>query len=364
MSAKVLVAPLDWGLGHATRSVPIIQKLLDSGAEVSLGVSGGTGAFFAGAFPALKQFELPGYSIVYPRHGFAMPFWLLSNLPRLLGVVRREHELTEALVRREKFSLVISDNRFGCYSRAAKSVYMTHQLRIAFPACARAFEGVGVGFHKSVMKNFDEVWVPDLAEAPGLAGRLSHLAKPSHGNVKFVGPLSRFQLEGAVPKVPPPKKFKYLGVVSGVEPARTALEAKLLAAFKELPGRHALLLGKPAHPGLTRTEANVSVFAHLPALEFAAAVLGAERFVARPGYSTVMDLCVLGANALFVPTPGQTEQEYLGRALARAGAARCLKQGEVAAPALERAFQGAARRLPSVDFRGLDAAVKGILEAL
>lgn len=360
---KVLVAPLDWGLGHATRSVPVIQKLLDLGAEVSLGVSGGTGAFFAEAFPKLRQFELPSYGIVYPKHGFEMPLWLLSNLPRIWGVVKREHELTEALVGREKFSAVLSDNRFGCYSRAAKSVYMTHQLRIAFPAYARAFEQIGVEFHKRVMQHFDEVWVPDLAAAPGLAGRLSHLKAPSHKHLKFVGPLSRFQLDVPIPEAQPQKKFKYLGVVSGVEPARTDLERKLLAAFRELPGRHALLLGKPGRPELTRTEANVSVFAHLPTHEFAQAALAAERFVSRPGYSTVMDLCVLGADALFVPTPGQTEQEYLGHALEQAKLARCMRQAELSAAALERAFEGRARRLPQVDFSGLDSAIRGILEA-
>lgn len=364
MSVKVFVAPLDWGLGHATRSVPVIKKLLDLGAEVALGVSGGTGAFFAEAFPELKQFELPSYGIVYPKYGFEMPFWLLSNLPRLLKVVRREHELTEELVLREGFAAVLSDNRFGCHSKAARSVYMTHQLRIAFPACARAFEAVGVAFHKGQMKNFDEVWVPDLEDFPGLAGRLSHLKRPSHPKTRFVGPLSRFQLHAELTALKPPKKFKYLGVVSGVEPARTVLEGKLLAAFKALPGRHALLLGRPAHPELTRVEGNVSVFAHLPTEAFARAVLEAERFVSRPGYSTVMDQCVLGSDALFVPTPGQTEQEYLGRALERAGFSRFLSQAEVSAGALERAFEGGRRRLPQLDFAGLDAAVRGLLEVL
>ena len=75
---KVLVAPLDWGLGHATRCVPVVREFLRAGAEVELAVVKANANFFREVFPELRQRLAPSYNIVYPKHGYNMALWLLN----------------------------------------------------------------------------------------------------------------------------------------------------------------------------------------------------------------------------------------------------------------------------------------------
>ena len=227
-----------------------------------------------------------------------------------------KHRFAEEMVRRYHYDVLVSDNRFGFYSRNAKSIYMTHQRRIAFPKVLSAFEPLGMLWHASVMKHFDEVWVPDLPETPGYAGSLSHV-KTCPVPVKYVGALSRFEGENLTAKSD--VRYRFVAVVSGVEPARTRFENLLRKTLVKIPGRHAIILGKPSLGVKSSNEQNLDLFTHLPDDQFAAVVKNAEWVVSRGGYSTVMDMAVLGARCIFVPTPGQYEQVILGRDLAREG---------------------------------------------
>ena len=137
---KVLIAPLDWGLGHATRCVPVVREFLRQGAEVELAVVRSNAALLREMFPDLRQRLAPSYNIVYPKHGYNMGLWLLKNGAHLRAVMRYEHRFAEQMVERYGFDVIVSDNRFGFYSRNAKSIYMTHQRRIAFPPVFSAFE--------------------------------------------------------------------------------------------------------------------------------------------------------------------------------------------------------------------------------
>ena len=164
---KILVAPLDWGLGHATRCVPVIREFMAQGAEVEIAVVKANAAFFREVFPGLRQRLAPGYNVVYPRFGANMGLWLLKNTAHLNAVMRYEHRYAEEMVDRHGYDILFSDNRFAFYSKKAYNVYMTHQRRIAFPPALSAFEGVGIRWHEARMRHFDEVWVPDVAEFPG-----------------------------------------------------------------------------------------------------------------------------------------------------------------------------------------------------
>ena len=189
---KVLVAPLDWGLGHATRCVPVIREFMAQGAEVEIAVVKANAAFFREVFPGVRQRLAPGYNVVYPKYGINMGLWLLKNSAHLNAVMRYEHSYAEEMVERHGYDILFSDNRFAFFSKNAHSVYMTHQRRIAFPPALSAFEGIGIRWHEARMRRFDELWVPDVAEAPGFAGVLSHV-ESAPCPVKFVGPLSRFR---------------------------------------------------------------------------------------------------------------------------------------------------------------------------
>ena len=382
---KVLVAPLDWGLGHATRCVPVVREFLRAGAEVELAVVKANANFFREVFPDLRQRLAPSYNIVYPKHGYNMALWLLKNSVHLNAVMRYEHHFAEEMVKRHGYDVLFSDNRFAFYSKNALSIYMTHQRRIAFPRALAAFERIGVMWHANIMRKFDEVWVPDLEIYPGYAGSLSHSgATPGEKPMRYVGTLSRFSEMGNVGNAlgnasapvdqerdvdlmsvsefmahsanvewnaAPEKRtsgnhtlgmraaYKVVSVVSGVEPARTQFEQQLREALQQIPGQHMMILGKPSAEQKTWTEGNIEFHTHLATNDFAEAVKRADFVVSRGGYSTVMDMAELGAKCIFVPTPGQFEQIVLAHDLSKAGYAVEIPADELSAETLTSAFE-------------------------
>ena len=350
---KVLVAPLDWGLGHATRCVPVIREFLSQGAEVEIAVVRANASFFREVFPEVRQRLAPGYNVVYPKYGANMGLWLLKSSAHLNAVMRYEHRYAEEMVARHGYDILFSDNRFAFFSKNAHNVYMTHQRRIAFPAAFSAFEGIGIRWHEARMGRFDEVWVPDTEEFPGYAGALSHLPASTvpavrRGGaslpVKFVGPLSRF----AGMEMPAPvargngrrdSGLNVVAVVSGVEPARSQFEASLRKTLREIPGKHTIILGKPQLGQKSWTEGNIEFHSHLPIETFASVVRDADWVISRGGYSTVMDMAFLGAKCIFVPTPGQYEQVVLAHDLAAAGYAVHVPANRLSVKTLEESFK-------------------------
>ena len=378
---KVLVAPLDWGLGHATRCVPVIREFLRAGAEVELAVVKANAGFFRETFPQLRQRLAPSYNIIYPKHGYNMALWLLKNSMHLNAVMRYEHHFAEEMVERHGYDVLFSDNRFAFYSKRAYCIYMTHQRRIAFPQAFSAFESVGVLWHANVMRKFDEVWVPDLEFYPGYAGTLSHSgATPGDKPLRYVGALSRFSEgtgivgdDGAAKKnstnfweydVKNSARYKVVAIVSGVEPARTQFELQLRHALSKIPGRHLMLLGKPSAEYKCWTEGNVEIHTHLATDDFADAVKRAEYVVSRGGYSTVMDMAELGAKCIFVPTPGQFEQVVLARDLSKAGYAVEIPADKLSAETLTRAFDSCVK-MPKLGSRNLlRTAIENIVQKI
>lgn len=328
---KVLVAPLDWGLGHATRCVPVVREFLNQGAEVELAVTRSNAALLRSFFPEIKQRLSPSYNIVYPKHGYNMGLWLIKNSAHLKKIVTFEHRYAEQMVERHHYDMLLSDNRFGFYSRQAQSVYMTHQCRIAFPPMFSAFEPIGMLWHASVMRHFNEVWIPDLPEPPGYAGALSHVSK-CPVPVRYVGALSRFN--NSAPLQSNGIKYKFAAVVSGVEPARSRFENVLRKTLSEIPGHHVVVVGKPASGLRSWNEGNLEFHTHLPDDRFIEAIQSAEWVISRGGYSTVMDMAVLGARCIFVPTPGQYEQIVLGRDLSRMDYAVSVDESKLSAETL------------------------------
>ena len=393
---KVLVAPLDWGLGHATRCVPVIREFLQAGADVELAVVKENANLFREVFPELRQRIAPSYNIVYPKHGYNMAWWLLKNSMHLNSVMRYEHHFAEEMVKCHGYDVLFSDNRFAFYSKKAYSIYMTHQRRIAFPKVFAAFEGVGVLWHSNIMRKFDEVWVPDLEFYPGYAGVLSHSgATPGDKPLRYVGTLSRFSecsanvggaaglhgnidLENGVDLMSVSEfmarsvaewdvldkrtKYKVVAVVSGVEPARTQFEVQLRHALMEIPGRHLMILGKPSAEHRSWVEGNIEFHSHLESCAFADVVKRANYVVSRGGYSTVMDMAELGAKCIFVPTPGQFEQIVLARNLSKEGYAVEIPADKLSAETLLKAFDSCVRMPKLGSSNLLRTAVKSVIQ--
>ncbi|MDR2581250.1 MAG: hypothetical protein LBC85_09700 [Fibromonadaceae bacterium] len=310
---KIIVSPLDWGLGHATRCVAIIKAWLAKGADVEIASAACHKDFFSQEFPNLLWHEAPAYDIRYPAHGILMPLWALRQLPHLKKVMKEENKWLANLVERRKPEQIISDNRFGFFNPKVKSTYITHQLRIAFPKPFIIFEKLGENWHRSIMRNFDEILVPDYPEFPGLAGKLSH---PSYTDkkIKYIGPISRLHsipLLGEQPKAEraSSKTIDILALLSGPEPQRSVFEQEAVKRLLVTPGEHCLVRGLPGESEVPNLP--FPVFNHLSAEDLREKILASRTVLCRSGYSTVMDLHLLKANAIFVPTPGQTEQEYL-----------------------------------------------------
>ena len=307
---KVLIAPLNWGLGHASRCIPLVVRYLRNGDDVTLAGDGDSLLLLRKHFPNVPYRRLAPLEIRYSA-GKRQVGAMLRMLPRLVRWARKDHAMLEKTVAEEAFDLVISDNRFGCYTRRTKCVYITHQLHIMLPKPWRWMEGMAERLHSRVASRFDETWVPDYEGTGNLSGELSHhVTAWTNHTVRYIGPLSRFTDHTAVE---PNKEYDVVIVLSGPEPQRTLLEQQLLRAWQDSDAQVLLVRGLMSAPPMAVRKHNITLLPYLGDEALAAALLGAKTIIARSGYSTVMDLAALDVlqKAQLIPTPGQPEQEYL-----------------------------------------------------
>lgn len=326
MTKRILIAPLDWGLGHATRCIPIIRHILELGHEPVIAADGRPLTLLREEFPTLEFIPFKGYEISYPE-GQGMVWKMGVAAPRILRRIAQEHDELQTMIDRHRLHGVISDNRFGLYTRKVPCVYITHQVMIKAPF----LEGYLHRLHKGYMDRYTEVWVPDHSEN-GLSGDLGHrYALPQTG--RFIGPLSRFEAGEAVPV------RDILVLISGPEPQRTRFECMVLEQLEAFEGTAMAVLGTPEIKDERLDGRGHRIVPHLPAAALEQAIRESRLIVSRSGYSTIMDLSVLGKKAVFVPTPGQTEQEYLGGMFHQRGQHLLMPQRSFN---LQQAWEGAA----------------------
>jgi len=294
---RILVAPLDWGIGHATRCIPIIKELIKHNYEVILAADSRPLHLLSNEFPQLEIIRFEGYNIKYPKF-IPMELSMLLQTPKLLWNIKKENTALAEIIKDYNIDAVISDNRFGLYTNKVPCVFITHQLEIQSPYFTDSIRN----FNYKYINKYSACWVMD-DEKLNLAGNLS---KPNTlpNNTIYIGVQSRFE------KQETEKKYDYLAIVSGPEPQRTILEKGLINALKDRTENSLIVLGKPE---LNTSEqlGNLTVKSHLNAKDLNTAIAQSELIICRPGYSTVMDLAKLEKKAIFIPTPGQTEQEYL-----------------------------------------------------
>jgi hypothetical protein len=364
---RVLVAPLDWGLGHATRCIPIIKELLNQKCEVLVAAVGAQKAILQAEFPSLTFIGLPGYEVRYDKNRAFTILRLVGAIPKILIRIKQEKAWLKRFSASEQPDLVISDNRYGLALPGIFCVFMTHQLRIR-TSFGRLADGLLQRMNYRFIGHFSRCWVPDIESGDGLAGALSHPARLPGVPTKYIGWLSRFgkisqQQRGEDAPIDDPE---LLVLLSGPEPQRSLLEAGIMAQAGEVAGRIVLVRGLPAGgPVLDVIPSGLTVYDHLPAADLESLMRRARLVVARSGYSTVMDLARLGKQALLIPTPGQPEQEYLGPFLAGKGRAICVKQSVFSL----RESLALARREPEVMAMpepegGLEAEIRTVLAML
>ncbi len=305
-SPAILVCPLDWGIGHATRCVPVIKELLNRNVNVIIGADNRPLAFLKLEFPELKFIRFPGYRFSYPDKR-SMAFQMILNSPVIFSGIRKERRLLSQIIRDNNIDAVISDNRFGLYTDEIPCIYISHQIFIKASAGLRFLEPVLLKLNRHYISKFDECWIPDFKDGITLSGDLAH-KKPLKENFYYIGPLSRFQkhtekLHG--------EHYDILIMLSGPEPQRTKLENILLEQVKKTALKCILISGKPEQTETAELNERITIFSHCSTQQLANLISNSDLVISRPGYSTIMDLAVFGKKAVFIPTPGQTEQEYL-----------------------------------------------------
>ena len=315
---KVLIAPLNWGLGHATRCIPLVQRYLKEGAEVWLGGTGESLQLLKSYFPDLTSIELAPFDIRY-NAGKSQVSAMLRALPQIMRFARQNRLKIKQLLESTHFDLIISDNCFGVWSDRCDCVYMTHQLHICLPAKWRWLEPLASKCHAHLYKNYKEIWVPDYQGEPNLSGILGH---PKHldKRVKYIDPLSRFEVkefdisnEETINCQLSTINYDVVALLSGPEPQRAIFEQQIIARYLGKKDRVLIVRGKIGEPTTCITRNNISLISHADTRTITGLLQDSQRIIARSGYSTIMDLHVLGLldKAELHPTPGQPEQEYL-----------------------------------------------------
>lgn len=318
---RVLVAPLEWGLGHATRCIPIIRELVANGCEVLIGAEGAAKALLEQEFPQLVFLPLRGYRMQYSRKGSWQPLKILLQFPKMIYSIYNEHLWLKKIIKEDLIDVVISDNRFGLYHADIPCIYITHQLTIK--TGNRFTQWVVQKIHYRFINKYTMCWVPDAVGDNNLAGKLSHPKHLPKIPVKYLGPLSRFKKNAAA------KKYELTVIISGPEPQRTIFEELLLNELRHYKEAVLFVRGLPDNSTpVPIVNSNIEIQDHLSATAMNEAIERSVLILSRSGYTTIMDLVKLQRYAILVPTPGQTEQEYLGVYLMEKKLFYCIKQNE------------------------------------
>lgn len=307
MKKSVLVSPLNWGLGHATRISPVIQAFLDEGCEVILAAEGKAYRYFEKEFPDLKLFEIPGINVNYSRT-IPLALKLILQFPIIAKGVYKEHKLLQDLIKKHPIDLIVSDNRYGFYHKTIPSIFISHQIHVQMPILFRLIQPITTLIIRGFIKRHNELWIPDFPDKKtSLSGKLSHPAILKKAT--YIGPLTRLKKKDI------PIKYDFLILLSGPEPQRSILEEKVLQNVILSQYKTAIVRGLPEKESNPLSAHQTPMYNHLSAEELSEIISASKFVICRSGYSTVMDLYALNKPAVYIPTPGQTEQEHLGKQL-------------------------------------------------
>lgn len=307
----MLIAPLDWGLGHTTRCIPLIRCMQRLGHHVVFAGNEWQRSFIEQTFPAIENIHLEGYNVTYGATSGLEKASLLSQVPRLRLAIKKEHEWLQQHIASIRPDAIISDNRYGMYHSSIPSVIMTHQLQIQ-TGMGNAVNRAVQKMHYKFLERFDSVWVPDTREVDNLAGALSHTS-PLPKNTSYLGLLSQFDAGEAN------TDEHLLVLLSGPEPQRTMLAAILWQQVMQHKGKVVFVAGTEQAAMPQQIPEHITYYARLSGDVLKTAIQKASMVICRSGYSTLMDLVRLSKKAILIPTPGQTEQEYLARHLQQQG---------------------------------------------
>lgn len=319
---RILITALDWGLGHATRSMPIIDHLIRQGHQVLLASSGLSRELYLRHYPNLIVRDLPAYRVKYNRRRSQL-FTLAKQIPRLKRVIQEEHDWTIHWAEKLEIDAIISDNRYGCWHPSIPSAIICHQIAPMLPFAVQPFRPLLYKTHRRYLENFDKIWIPDFEGEVNMSGMLSHqyeLPKSS----EFIGPLSRFSPMTQDSWLHVPREIMYMEpeifiILSGPEPQRSILEQIVWEQVQKQDRPTLMVQGKPG-PIHIRNQGKHVYMSFLPAEGINHFLRRSKFIISRSGYTSIMEYASLGLrNIILIPTPGQSEQLYLARLAKKTG---------------------------------------------
>lgn len=313
----ILIAPLNWGLGHATRCIPIIKALQENNYIPIIASDGIALALLKKEFPYIKTLKLPSYQIEYSKNGKDFKWKLLKNLPKMMRAIWKEKKLVKKWVKKYNLDGIISDNRLGVISKKVPSVFITHQLNVMTGSTT----WITSLLHQNIIKKYTACWVPDFEGEINLTGELGHI-KNADFEIKYIGPLSRLQ------KREVPKQYDLMIILSGPEPQRGILEEILKKEILRYKGKVIFIKGIIEKDQKQEQIKNITYFNFMNTRQLEKTFSESEIVLCRSGYTTIMDLAKLGKKAFFIPTPGQFEQVYLAEKLQLEGLVPCANQDD------------------------------------
>lgn len=284
--------------------MPLIDLLLQKGHEVLLASDGRALELLRLEFPKLQTLTLPGYQPIYPDSS-SMVWAMGRQLPKFINAINKEHKILNQWIKEHSLDAVISDNRYGLYTDKIPCVFITHQLFIQMPIQAAFLSGPINKINHRFISRYNECWVPDWPGEENLAGKLTR-GESSLPNTHYVGPQSRLQKQSAE------TKYDIMVLLSGPEPQRTQLEKKMIHQLRAIENKCLVVQGITESEQETKQIApHIEMISYLTGAQLSEALAQTNKVVCRSGYSTIMDLVKVQKPAILIPTPGQTEQEYL-----------------------------------------------------
>lgn len=301
---RILLAPLDWGLGHVSRCLPLISELLSGGHSVIFAGNEWQRNYIKEIFSSIEIIHLEGYNVRYSKSSSGLMFSLFYQMPGIIKKIRKEHDWLLKLAESQKISGIISDNRYGLFHPSVPSVIITHQLQVRTGMGAPA-DLMLRKLHYKFLGRFRECWIPDLEGFPNLSGSLGHPEK-TPPNTSYIGLLSQFAGKENISQ-----QEHLLVLLSGPEPQRTILSESLWSQCCRMERKIVFVEGANEIKKTSAIPKHITYYQQLATEELLPLVAGASMVICRSGYSTLMDLIALNKKAVLIPTPGQTEQEYL-----------------------------------------------------
>jgi len=361
-SLNVLVSPLDWGLGHSARLVPVILACLERNWTVVIAANGKSLDFLRNRFPDLPWVVLPFKRISYSRRDNFFSK-LIPQLPGFIKAVKNNQHQLRGLIDKYDIDAIIGDHRYGLGNQKVPSVFISNQLWLLTPKQWSFTEKWIYKIHKRVLRKYTYLWLADFPGDKNFTGKQTH-TPDQPASSRFIGPISRFIGKTDILQ-PESKEPDILIILSGPEPQRSILETKIARLLLNRKEKVMIIRGIPPPVGdpvggLYREE-NISWLDHGDDPTLAGFIKSAGKIICRPGLSMLSDLVALGRTALLVPTPGQTEQNYMAGRLKKKSYFAVVEQVELDWDSIDAFDPGKYRLFPETNLDALNKALDELL---